>query len=90
MVLIDRADADFPVPLLQRSELESALELMGHGGFVAIDEEMRVICFRRGFHFIFELVGVLCLEFRAVGGRKDSRETVLGRRRQGAKLGYNQ
>jgi hypothetical protein len=37
MVLVDRVDTDFPVPFLQGPELETALELMGHSGFVAID-----------------------------------------------------
>ncbi len=43
MVLVDRTDADFPVAFFQGPELETALELMGHGGFVAIDEEMHMI-----------------------------------------------
>jgi|SRR5208283_4914351 len=71
MVLVDRVDTDFPVPFSQGPELETALELMGHSGFVAIDEEMHMIRLRRGFHFIIELVGVFCLDFRAVGRRED-------------------
>ncbi len=82
VVLVDGADADFPVAGFQGSELEAAFELMDHPDLVAIDEEMYVIRLHGRLHFIVERVGFFCLQLGAVGGRKNGYETVFGRCRQ--------